>query len=515
MDNLVDEAPTRRGYEDVLKDERRQVRLICLSGAALLFVLLVVFYPCSTSSIDETRYLSASRYFLQGKAFDRDSSAWFWKPRRGDEVLDRALNALSPLFSVILMPFVMAGWRSTFVLGVTAHVLGFIGMVRLLQWRGLSPVWAFLYLLYPPFVLYSRTVMIDVPAASLVVLVLVLLHRPEPNYFHVGLAMGFMVLLKVSTFPIVLAFFGLMFVQDVWSAARSGMFRQRIKHSRWLPMAFGGLPFAAILLLSNVFLFNSLFGSAYVGREAGMFGFRYLPRNLPFYAGSLMLMYPFMLVSPVFMKGAHAWEFKVSCLVVILLFSSYYFIDEGNTWYEMIIRGQRFMLIAMPLFIVAYAEMLTRLAYTRFREKLLRVAMVGMILVLIPVGAVIAGKHRDFTIDQAERSRQLSAVLPRGATVVPGSMVVKYLNAAVRPDLRIVRLARVKFLPYVLEPENLPAYLVLVSADDVRTRAYQPLAEYERKTVLDLLGKHFTAERVPEGLQWVDVWRLDAFRDEL
>lgn len=451
--------------------------LIWVLGGVLMLTLLGVFYPRTTVSVDETRYLSVAGYLMRGQAFERSSEAWFWKPLGDGIHYERTLASLSITFSSLLVPFVLVGWRSAFLLGTIAHVLAFGGMIYVLRRRGFSPWWAMLYLLHPTSVLYSRLVLVDVPSAALVVLMLVLLHRPKPGYFAAGLVMGLAMLLKLSNFPVVGIFSAVIFVQDVMGKDRPAG-KRRIG-LRWLWMGLGILPGIIVLAIVNTWFFNHPMGNGYVhvGISGGWFNWTYFREHLPLYLGALMFMYPFMLISPIFLRARFRWEMRLSCLAVLLFFSAYYFIDEGNSIVEHVIRGLRFHVIVMPFYVIAYAEMLTRLMRRLRAERVLHVGLAAAVVVLAAGVAVISRQFFEHTVREADRQVQLDAALPRSGTVVVGAGATKYVSPVAHPNLRVLRLLITKELPFLLRPAHLPGVLVLARGEAIRTKAYRAATE--------------------------------------
>lgn len=467
---------------------RRQAWLLWTAGAVFMFALLVFFYPRMTVSVDESRYLSVARYLMEGRAFDRSSDAWFWKPLT-DTHFVRTLFSLSPTFSALLIPFVAVGWRSSFVLGTLTHVLAFGGMMYVLRRRGLSPLWATLYLLHPTFVLYSRMVMADVPSSALVVLILVLLHRQPPRHFLAGVVMGFALLMKLSNFPVVATVAAVGFVRGIprwWSPGDAGGNADRFG---WLRMGLGMLPGVAAMMLVNTVFFNSPFGSGYAPVRGGMFGWRHLLTHLPFYVGALMTMYPLMLLSPVFLRGRLRWEMRLSCLAALLFFSAYYFLDRGNGLLEAMVRGLRFQMIVIPFYIVAYSEMMTGLFRRLRAEKLLRGVLAAGIVVLWVGTCAISRNYFEHTAKEALRHEELAEILPRSGTVVAGAE--KYVGAAKHPELRVLRLLNPDDLPYLVRQRDLPALLLLAHGRAMRTRAYRDTTEEQCRRVLKKAEEYF------------------------
>jgi len=486
----TDAAAAAAGASPVV-DERRQAWVVWLIGSAFVLTLLVLFYPRTTVSVDEERYLAMAGYLMRGQAFDRSSEAWFWKPRPDGIHFDRTVYSLSPLCSALLIPFVKAGWRSSCLLGTVAHVLAFGGMIYVLRRRGLSPLWAMLYLLYPTSILYSRMIMVDVPSSALVVLMLVLLHRERPNYFVAGLVMGLAILLKLSNLPVIGMFALVTFVEDLMprrSGSASGADAPRF---RWFWMGLGMLPGLLVLATINTIFFNGPFSNGYMGIAGGYFRWTYFVRYLPFYVKSLMTMYPLMLITPLFLRGRYRREMGLSCLASLIFFSAYYTMDQGNTWYEYMVRGLRFQLIVVPFYTIAYAEASTRLAEKLHLRRLVRPALATAVVLLCAGAAVISRQFFEHTVRESDRQVQLDSMLPSSGTVVVGLNAAKYVKAVAHPELKVLRLIGPAELPFVVRTKDLPVLLVVVRGEVVRTEALRKPYEDECVGVLKKANECF------------------------
>jgi hypothetical protein len=468
-------------------------------GTAFLLALLALFYPRTAVVTDEVCYLSVANYLVTGKAFDRSSEAWFWKEEGDHE--RRTLFSASPTFSALLIPFVAVGWRSTFLLGTLAHVLAFGGMIYVLHRRGFNPVWAMLYLLYPTFVLYSRMVMVDVPSAALVVLMLVLLHRERPNYFAVGLVMGFALMVKLSIFPVVCSFAGVTFLEDMTGKHPSADVRK--VGLRWLWFGLGMVPAGAALAVINRYFFNSPFGNGYIGMSGGMFSWKYFGSHLTFYLIGLMTMYPLMLISPMFLQRPFRREMMLSCALALVFFSCYFFVDPGNEPLEAMVRGLRFQLIVMPFYTIAYAEMVTRLANKLAVERLLRPALAAAVVLLCAGASVISWRYFEHTRHESERQEELSRILPLTGTVIAGS---KYVSPVMCPRLRVLRFA--EEILFSVRPDDLPILLILERGEGTRTVAFREGVERGRERILAALRGYF--ELQPRGcpVEGMEAWLI-------
>ena len=473
-----------------------------ITGTAIVLLTLLVFYPKTSVSMDEMRYMSLSRYLLNGKAYDPTSEAWFWKQLPDGKTFERTLYAPSPAFSALLTPFVAINWRSACLLGTLAHIGAFGGLIYLMRRRGLHPAWALLYLLHPTAVLYSRMVMADLPSAALFVLALVLLHRGRPSRFCSGLVMGAAVLLKLSNAPIV-AVFGLGCLVTSLADRENRSWVSKLRGP--VVMALGMLPGLVALVTINWVCFNSPTGNGYIGMADGYFGWRYFVSNFPWYLGALMLAYPFMLIAPAFLGGTCRWEMRLSCVAVLLFFGAFYFHDVGNTWYESIIRGLRFQIIVMPFYIIAYAHMLT---WVMKRVRWRRTVLAALVLMMVAVTAgdvLLSRKHVEVSAILHARQEELGEVLPGNAVVVTCPMTSKYVNAVLSPELKVINLYSGGLLSKEVTEDDLPATIVLPTPEGMVTEAHAELARFYRENLLTSARKSFRVHRPRQQVAGVDI----------
>jgi len=138
------------------------------------------------------------------------------------------------------------------------------------------------------------------------------------------------------------------------------------------------MPFLCLIAFYNSMAFGGPMRTPL--ESTGHFSWSYVAEHLPFYAETLMLCYPLMLVAPVFYQGRLRWEIRWVCSVWLLFYSSYYFITQGRNAIETLVAGQRFLLPAIPLFLFAYIGWL---------DGLVRRARIQVDQVVLPVAAVL------------------------------------------------------------------------------------------------------------------------------
>ncbi len=490
-------SPTTPPCAEGAAVERRNAWLLWIAGTVFFLAMIVAFFPKTTVVTDEVCYLTASRHFITGRAFDKTSEAWFWKET--GHGWRRTFFSASPGFSALLVPFVLVGWRSAFLLGSLAHVLAFGGMIFILRRRGLHIAWALLYLLHPTAVLYSRTIMADVLSSALLVLILVILHARRPSFFLIGLTVSVGVVIKLSNLPIMGTFLLLMLLRDFLGKHPDvGYGPSRVNR---LALLAGVLPGVVALVALNTCFFGSPLGNGYVGRSEGWFSVTSFVHHLPFYLVGLTILYPGMLLAPLFLRGAYRWEIRAACFVSPLFFSAYFFLDHGNTWHETLIRGLRFQLCVSSCYILAYACMVERGASALKWKPLLTPVLAATALVLAAGAAAISVQHQRHSVRELEVHLSVARALPPRGTVIAMTQASKYLSAARYPLLRIQRFLDLRDIPD-LDRAPKPLMLLLLDPKTIRTEDYRKGVTEEGTRARQILEGRYDLvldENQPEG----------------
>ena len=296
------------------------------------------------------------------------------------------------------MPFLLGltslagGW--TFALGTNLfiHLATFVVTVKILRNRALSPFWALLFLFHPTAVLYSRTVLSDPASGLLLALGLWQMGKNKGTWagFWAGIALTFRTGNVIALPIFVLAAF------EIPGA--------RLKSRLRAALGVAACSTPGVLLAAYYML---VITRNQMGSNTGSFGLSYFPAMFGGYAVMLMVLYPGLLLAPLFFWWKKRDGFSLSvaglCYGTLGLYSFWFYRDQGGTVLENLVVGQRYFLEILPAFIVAYAGVLqpifapsaARLAAAfPAREKPARVACVcGAFLLCGAAGAGINARH--------------------------------------------------------------------------------------------------------------------------
>ncbi len=351
---------------------RTKIPDLWLTASMLLFTaLFFIYYPPIFAIRDESIYLSMTRLLRAG--------SWYAEnPAIPMITVVEALGHRVPLYppgnAVFLLPFSMMGWQSVFLAGFFLHIAGSWLFSRMAEFFDADTPLAFLlYFLFPPFLLYSRTIMSDMPSMVLFLAACVCYFNPKGSRAGAGALLGLNLFFRVSNAVLVVPF-GIALLLNA------------LRRREWKAFLFfcaGVIPFAVGVLIYNAYFLGSPFLTGYSTAISGVenFGFKYLPGNLAHYLISLCLMYPLMLAGVFLNRKQYRIEIFLLLGILLAFFGAYYFYDHfpGRlaTWGF----GTRFLFPVMPFLILAYADLLDR-ALGRLPEVITRVITALMILSL-------------------------------------------------------------------------------------------------------------------------------------
>jgi hypothetical protein len=352
--------------------DRHWDRIIFGVSIVAFVVTYLVYFPHIYATEDDASYL-AQAFALRHGHLTLDSL--HQNVVQAFTVGHHLVSQYPPGMPALLAAASVFGW--TAALGVNLVViLATCGVVAYLLRRHRLPIiFALLYLLYPTAVLFSRTVMTDLLSGLLVAAAIATVIDKRP--LITGLLLGVAVLVRdanvlaCATVPA-----GVLF--DMWRHG-SGPDRRR-QAIRWSTRYGAGLvPGAALAAIT----YYAVDGGQSLS-HTGQFALHYLPHHLPYLVIGLLMMYPLMLFAPLFFRSPARSAVLLTSYGFLLLYGSWFFQDQGSTRSETLILAQRFMLAALPLFVLAYAGAVCALG-RRFRLE-----RVGLLVRLMITGAVAA-----------------------------------------------------------------------------------------------------------------------------
>jgi hypothetical protein len=346
------------------------LRLFAPRAAARVLALLLGVYgaaflllpPPAITVADEDNYVRQAQLILSGSSTVRRVD-----PFTGGTVEVRPLNEYPLGTALALVPFVAAGGRGAApLLSLACVVVGVCVTARWLYEQGRSPLWASLVLVYPATVIMGRVAMSEAPSLAVVAAGLWLywrgLSREGAGFLLAGFLAGFSFAVREANVLLFAAFF-------VGSALR--------RDPGWWRLVVGGL-----LGLSVRFAAAALFfGDPFFVKEPAAFSLEAIPRTLPLYAFSLLVLVPGGLVAALAYRGPRHLELVATVALFAGFHLLYAYSAEESGWAKRLVLGPRYFIPLLPVLAFAAAEVWPRLAARlpaggrRWGERLLSVAL--------------------------------------------------------------------------------------------------------------------------------------------
>jgi hypothetical protein len=410
----------------------RKADALVFGGAVAAFVAsYLAYFPKMYQTDDDASYL-AQAYALRHGHMTLDSLN---QSVVQSFVVDHHLVSQSPPgMPALLAAASLFGWTAAIGVNLVVVLATTALVAYLLRHQQLPTVFAVLYLLYPTTVLFSRTVMSDLLSGLLVAAAFVAVIKKKP--VAVGLILGAAVLVRsANALACVTIPAGVIF--DMWRQEDSG--RRMDAALRWLGGFAAGVAPGAVLAAVAYYVVG---GGEYF-KYAGTFALRYVPHHLPLLAGVLMLMYPLMLLAPLVARSPVRTPVVLTCYGFLLLYSAWFYESKGSTSAQTVVLSQRFLLVVLPLFVVAYAGALRALA-ERLRlqrvRPLWREGVAALAAVLLVIGSVIVQRSdQAHTVSLADtRSALLSFVSPHDLLVCDKEVAKLFLPQWGSRDIYII-----------------------------------------------------------------------------
>jgi 4-amino-4-deoxy-L-arabinose transferase-like glycosyltransferase len=384
-------------------------------GAALYVLTFIVLYPRTFAIVDEDAYLTQTFLFRAGRLSYEGSG--IPAPHMTVETAGRAVSKYPPGNALFLLPFTLFGWRAVFVSGLLLALAGTC-LFRLILRRlapEADPAWSLLYLFYPAVVLFSRTIMSDLLAATLVLAAFYCLlrsgagarmsadaHGRARMALVSGLVLGLACLVRYSNAVFVPVFLALLAGVARTNTDEHG----RIRRAMLLFVA-GFAPPAGLILAYNAYAYGAPF--SFPMYLTGHFSPAYFFHNAWYYGTCLLMLYPLMLVAPLGAgKGLRLLlGLPAGVLLVLYCFFSYTY-DVPDLPARLTI-GIRYLLPALPFFVLAFVVTADRLTRRLRGLGWLKYAALATMALL---SLAIQSRHDRYLAVQAKYQRLLLDNLP-------------------------------------------------------------------------------------------------------
>jgi len=277
----------------------------------LVAVILFIFYPPYYAISDEQAYLSTAYALGKGTLFL--DNAGLKNTIAAIRTEKHLINKYPVGNSLLLAPFTIINWKLGFLRNYIFFLAGFLLFLKILDHYSIDRKMGLLYLLHPSIILYSRTLMSDIPSMFFALLGVYLILKKK--YYLAGIFLGFNLLIRYTNLLIPLGICAGILLEK--------RFKDVLKI---LPGVFLGL---SLLLLYNWIAWGSFI--------------------LPFIRTTL--------IQGIKRKFT---GFLFTTLMFLITYSFYYYIDRGSNLIETLVMGQRFMLPVIPLMLLLYTNNVDR-----------------------------------------------------------------------------------------------------------------------------------------------------------
>jgi len=376
-------------------------------GVFSYIIIFLFFYPPIFALRDESEYLSMTYILKKGHLFIGNEDIPFG-------LIINSTGHRVPFYpigqSVLLLPLIFLGWKSIFLLGIGFHLLGvlfFVKLMRLFKIENLNL--ALLYLFFPAFIFYSRTIMSDIPSVTLFLMACYFYFKPQGHRFISGILFGIMTLLRAAN---IILFFPFLVMSIIKS------FRSR-EYKRILYLFFPALPFILLAASLNYIYYGSPLLVGYSHKFTGMTYFSpvYFLPNFKYYVTSLMLLYPLMLLAPFLAKKTRRTELFLLIILFIILYSSYYFHDKFPNGLLTYIFGTRLLFPIIALLLFFYVDFLDKILQ-KFSPVLRRLTMSFILISLVSSCILINYRHQQFLRNQLALKDSIYKSTEEGSAII-------------------------------------------------------------------------------------------------
>lgn len=432
------------GDESALRRER--IWLAALVG--LYAALYAAFYPPLYTSLDESANYGMAYVLRHGTIYP------------GHAGYDLAMSPVGPFgpvfrfpigFPAVLTLFSFVGSWAFFLVNPVLHIFATWLFAKVLRSLKLPVKLVIFYLLYPSFVLYTRTLFSDAFAASLTTIALYfLLRKRGRGALFAGACLG-LALTARSTSLVVALVIGLALLLSDWRSRKEVV----VWKGQAIRFLAGLLPFLILNGVYNAFTTGSPFRSTYSAGDLSVSNFLKLG---PLYALSLLLIFPGMLLAPLLYRGQFWREGFVATTAVFFIASSYYESTYGGNKLETLVSVSRQILPVMPFYLLAYCGILSPLARKPWIQRANGIEIAACLLLVI--AGLISYMHQKHLHVLTGLQAEIRQTLP-SRCVVYGNKDVFKIHQPTWDNMTYRELTRVGTQQIAKDLQTKPAFVVL------------------------------------------------------
>jgi 4-amino-4-deoxy-L-arabinose transferase-like glycosyltransferase len=354
-----------------------------LIGSVLfLSVLFFIFYPTKYISIDENQYLANSFRLTTGR-MEEDCSRITEYPGLHYSSTGECTSKYNLGSSLLLLPTTVFGESYAFVIVFISFIASAIIFSRIIRILNMNKFLVILYIFYPPFIYFSRTLFSEVFSLLFINLFIYLVlsvreqSTPWKKDLLTGVVVGFGTLIRYTNLLIFVTFLlgYIWHTKDIRKTIRIGL---------------GAIPFGLLIMLINKDLYGSLFASGYTLSGEEVFSLANIGYNLPRYLMLFIAIYPLMLLALPITRLQLKCSFILPFIAMIFLYSMYPFnFFEGKV--SDLITSGRVLIPVVPFILLPYIYEL--------KDKISLPVKVITITLLITSTIIITIFHHNFLMN--------------------------------------------------------------------------------------------------------------------
>lgn len=381
-----------------------------------LFVYIISFlylYPSFFSIADENAYLAGISFLTEGKvSTDEISRSYYTSDLPGS---DKFVPAYQLGNSAIILPFAMIDWRLIFLSGLIFHLLNLWIFVKILKKYGLDKRYGLLYLLYPGFIFYSRTVMSEIPTITFTLLGFYFyLSEKKNSKLLAGLMLGISCLLRLTNGLLLIGFMIVPLYNSIRNLFKSNSWFNKDTRM-FLELFAGAFPSLLLILAFNYFAYGGIFNTRYAGGGMNVyyymlgFGISKFSNLMILWKPLLILctVYPLMCISP--FMGIYNKKIEI-ILITILSLVIFGKIDVFRySWMINFTVGHRYFFSIIPLLLIPYSLFLNK-----YFKKLVSISIISLMIIT----PLIMYEQSLYTDTKYEVMKQIYAVVPDSELIV-------------------------------------------------------------------------------------------------
>ncbi|MFC1800478.1 hypothetical protein ACFLYT_00300, partial [Nanoarchaeota archaeon] len=394
--------------------EKKWLIVFCV----LLICIFAVFYPTFIIFSDETRYMHAISLFkeeLKFKVTDPlDSHSFLYNGEDYTTQFPMGVTLLG-------YPFTLFGYKGLFVMNFGMLLIGFYFFNKILKKLGYNALYSLLYLLYPGFIFFSRTLMSELPSIALITIG-IYFYIKEKNDFDLFYSGFFFSLAAIFRYPNFLTYL-LIGVVLIYKEFKKHKFEFK-RYKKSVLFIISAIPLVLSILGYNHYINGGIFNTSYSTKLG--FGRDPVVHMLIYYFVSLNVVYPLMIFTPLLTKIKYKLEIL---LVTYLTLLSYIIIGIDTFHYDFLknmVIGARYLFPVMPFFILGYIDVLNNVLIKLRIKRVLFILLVSAVL-LIGAG-VISYQQDDFTNKSEAVKEKIYATVPKNAIIYSTFSALTYLN---------------------------------------------------------------------------------------